>query len=69
MYTCIVSCFPLHFMLYLGNLDCFSNSVVDFSTKVAPSVDFRVKLLSLDIKFLAAPYTVPLKTFLARKKH
>ena len=22
----VVSCFPLHFMLYRGNLDCFSNS-------------------------------------------
>ena len=24
---CIVSCFPLHFILYRVNLDCFSNSV------------------------------------------
>ena len=23
----VVSCFPLHFMLYRGNLDCFSDSV------------------------------------------
>ena len=23
----VVSCFPLHFMLYCGNLDCFSNRV------------------------------------------
>ena len=23
----VVSCFPLHFMLYRRNLDCFSNSV------------------------------------------
>ena len=23
----IVTCFPLHFMLYRGNFDCFSNSV------------------------------------------
>ena len=23
----VVSCFPLHFMLYRGNLDCFSHSV------------------------------------------
>ena len=23
----VVSCFPLHFMLYCGNLDCFSNSI------------------------------------------
>ena len=23
----VVSCFPLHFMLYRGNVDCFSNSV------------------------------------------
>ena len=23
-----VSCFPLHFMLYRGNLDCFSNMPV-----------------------------------------
>ena len=27
----VVSCFPLHFMFYLGNLDYFSDSVMYFA--------------------------------------
>ena len=35
----VVSRFPLHFMLYRGYLDCFSNSVYDKEWKMSAKCD------------------------------
>ena len=34
----VVSGFALHFMLYRGNLDCFSNSVTGYTVKTVGGV-------------------------------
>ena len=39
----VVSGFPLHFMLYRGTLDCFSNTVPGVF-RLKPELNFRVKI-------------------------
>ena len=57
----VVSCFPLHFMLYRGNLDCFSNSVQ--SLCVFYQYTFINKFGLLLLYIFCAPFYVYQYTF------